>query len=164
MWVSVQDLGLSTWIKENIPALPLHASTQMTVHNLEGVLNLEKLGFTRAVLSRETSIHEINDILGKYKSDDIKRYINYPIMNAIVPIKFLSNFLNTYFPNSVSHIITLYSSGIFTTVLLWVLLVIYIIFDNHYSLYTLIQNYLYHMLEYILFLLYHFYLLYLLLV
>lgn len=35
---------------------------------------------------------KINDILGKYKNEDLKRYINYPIMNAIVPIKFLSNY------------------------------------------------------------------------
>lgn len=58
----IQDLGLASWLRKNIPTLPLHASTQMTVHNLEGVLKLEKLGFTRAVLSRETSIHEISDI------------------------------------------------------------------------------------------------------
>ena len=63
--IIVQDLGLAVWIKENIPTLPLHASTQMTVHNLEGVLKLEKLGFSRAVLSRETSIHEISDIYKK---------------------------------------------------------------------------------------------------
>ena len=35
---------------------------------------------------------KINDILGKYKNKDLKRYINYPIMNAIVPIKFLCNY------------------------------------------------------------------------
>ena len=35
---------------------------------------------------------KINDILGKYKNEDLKRYINYPIMNAIVPIKFLCNY------------------------------------------------------------------------
>lgn len=35
---------------------------------------------------------KINDILRKYKSDDTNRYVNYPIMNAIVPIKFISNY------------------------------------------------------------------------
>lgn len=35
---------------------------------------------------------KINDILNKYKGNDLKRYINYPIMNAIVPVKFLSNY------------------------------------------------------------------------
>lgn len=42
--------------------MPIHASTQMTVHNLEGVLELEKLGFKRVVLSRELSIEEIEYI------------------------------------------------------------------------------------------------------
>lgn len=35
---------------------------------------------------------KIWDILGKYKNENSKRYINYPIMNAIVPAKFLSNY------------------------------------------------------------------------
>jgi len=60
--IIVQDFGLATWIKKNIPLLPLHASTQMTIHNLEGASKLEKLGFSRVVLSRETSIYEISDI------------------------------------------------------------------------------------------------------
>ena len=60
-------------------------------------------------------------------SDILFRILDFIANN--LPIKFLSDFLNNYFPNSLYHIITLYSSGIFTTVLLWVLLVIYIIFD-----------------------------------
>ena len=42
--------------------MPIHASTQMTIHNLEGVLELEKLGFKRVVLSRELSLEEIEYI------------------------------------------------------------------------------------------------------
>ena len=44
-------------------------STQMTIHNLDGALELEKLGFRRVVLSRELSIDEINDIC---KNTDIE--------------------------------------------------------------------------------------------
>ena len=44
-----------------------------------------------------------------------------------IPVPVVSNFINSYFPNSVSHIIDMYSSGIFTTVLLWLLCVVYII-------------------------------------
>ena len=44
-----------------------------------------------------------------------------------IPVPIVSNFINSYFPNSVSHIIDMYSSGIFTTVLLWLLCVVYII-------------------------------------
>lgn len=60
--IIVQDLGLAKYLIDNIPGLPIHASTQMTVHNLQGVLKLEKLGFDRVVLSRELSCDEIEYI------------------------------------------------------------------------------------------------------
>lgn len=58
----VQDLGLAKYLIAHFPLLPIHASTQMTVHNLQGVLELEKLGFQRVVLSRELSADEIEYI------------------------------------------------------------------------------------------------------
>lgn len=60
--IIVQDLGLAKKLIELFPDLPIHASTQMTVHNLDGVLEAEKLGFKRVVLSRELSIDEIKYI------------------------------------------------------------------------------------------------------
>lgn len=44
-----------------------------------------------------------------------------------VPITFLTNFINKYFPNSVASIIRSYTTGIFTTVLIWGLVIIYVI-------------------------------------
>lgn len=58
----VQDVGLARFLMKLFPDLPIHASTQMTIHNLEGVQELEKLGYSRAVLSRELSISEIEFI------------------------------------------------------------------------------------------------------
>lgn len=60
--IIVQDLGLAKQLINNFPDLAIHASTQMSVHNLQGVLQLEKLGFKRVVLSRELSIEEIEYI------------------------------------------------------------------------------------------------------
>lgn len=60
--IIVQDLGLGKFLIDNFPNLNIHASTQMSVHNLEGVLELEKLGFKRVVLSREVSLKEIEHI------------------------------------------------------------------------------------------------------
>ncbi len=60
--IIIQDLGLASYLRENYPEIPLHGSTQMTVHNLEGVKQLENLGFSRVVLSRELSIEEIKYI------------------------------------------------------------------------------------------------------
>lgn len=60
--IIVQDLGLAKYIIKNMPEMDVHASTQMTIHNLQGVLALEKLGFKRVVLSRELSLSEIEYI------------------------------------------------------------------------------------------------------
>ena len=60
--IIIQDLGLANQLLKAFPDITLHASTQMTVHNLEGVKQLEKLGFKRVVLSRELSINEIEHI------------------------------------------------------------------------------------------------------
>ena len=57
--IIIQDLGLATELIHRIPNLPIHASTQMTIHNLEGVNLLKDLGFKRVVLSRELSLEEI---------------------------------------------------------------------------------------------------------
>lgn len=60
--VIVQDMGAVALVKECCPSLPLHASTQMAVHNKAGALYLQSLGFSRIVLARELSIKEIKDI------------------------------------------------------------------------------------------------------
>ena len=57
--VLVQDLGLAKIIRQRYPTLPLHASTQMTVHNLAGARLLEEMGFAQVVLARELSKEEI---------------------------------------------------------------------------------------------------------
>ena len=58
----VQDLGIARLVRRHFPGLPLHASTQLVAHNLEGVLALKELGFTRVVLSRELSLEDIRSI------------------------------------------------------------------------------------------------------
>ena len=60
--IIVQDLGLAKLLIDNFPDLDIHASTQMSVHNLEGVKKLESLGFKRVVLSRELPLSEIEYI------------------------------------------------------------------------------------------------------
>lgn len=58
----IQDLGLLEYLIKNYPEIPVHASTQMTTHNLAGVKQLENMGIQRVVLSRELSINEIKNI------------------------------------------------------------------------------------------------------
>ena len=58
----IQDLALAYLVKTNYSQIEIHASTQMAIHNLEGVQALEKLGFKRVVLARETPLKEIKRI------------------------------------------------------------------------------------------------------
>lgn len=67
--IIVQDLGLAKKLIKMFPDLPIHGSTQMTVHNLNGALELQELGFKRVVLSRELSANEIEYIT---KNSDIE--------------------------------------------------------------------------------------------
>ena len=60
--ILVQDLGLASAIRQYLPDIPLHASTQMSIHNLQGVEAAAEMGMTRAVLARELSIEQIRYI------------------------------------------------------------------------------------------------------
>ena len=57
--VLVQDLGVLRMLRQTVPDLPVHASTQMTVHSLDGVKQCADLGMSRVVLSRELSRDQI---------------------------------------------------------------------------------------------------------
>ena len=60
--ILVQDWGVLDTLRRVVPEVPLHASTQMTVHTLSGVEEAARLGLTRAVLARELSRGEIAEI------------------------------------------------------------------------------------------------------
>ncbi len=63
--VIVADVGGASLISKYIPELPLHASTQMSVHNSEYGERLLDLGFSRAVLAREMSLENIKSFISK---------------------------------------------------------------------------------------------------
>ena len=67
--IIVQDLGVARIARQVAPSLELHGSTQMTATNLETVQFLERLGFTRVVLSRELSLDEIRHICAHAKAE-----------------------------------------------------------------------------------------------
>lgn len=60
--ILVQDLGLAKVLRRAVPDIPLHASTQMSIHNLAGAEAAAQLGMTRVVLARELSLEEIRFI------------------------------------------------------------------------------------------------------
>ncbi len=67
--ILIQDLGMLDLVHQTFPNLEVHASTQMHIHNLDGVLMAQKLGCKRVVLARETSIEEIENIKKKTSID-----------------------------------------------------------------------------------------------
>ena len=60
--ILVQDLGLLSVLKRAVPDIPLHASTQMSIHSLDGVKAAAAMGLERAVLARELSLDQIRYI------------------------------------------------------------------------------------------------------
>ncbi len=91
----VQDLGLAKILSENFPQVELHASTQMGLHNLEGVQAILKFGFKRIVLARETPLSEIKRI-----KDNVNVEIEYFTHGALC-VSFSGNcYLSSYLLNA----------------------------------------------------------------
>ncbi len=79
----VQDLGVARMCRRHFPELQLHASTQLVAHNLEGVLALGELGFTRVVLSRELSLDEITSIRRRCGGIELECFIHGALCYSI---------------------------------------------------------------------------------
>lgn len=63
--IIIQDLGLASVLREKIPELPLHASTQLTVHSPSALCYLKEKGFKRVVVAREVSKEQLAEICKK---------------------------------------------------------------------------------------------------
>ncbi len=74
--IIVQDLGIAKVMRESFPSLPLHGSTQLAVHTINGVKELQSLGFSRVVLSRELSFDEIKAIREACPDVELKIFIH----------------------------------------------------------------------------------------
>ena len=67
--ILIQDLGMLDLVHQTYPNLEIHASTQMHIHNVDGVIMANKLGCKRVVLARETPIEVVEDIIKKTNVD-----------------------------------------------------------------------------------------------
>lgn len=91
----IQDLGLISLVSKNFPEIEIHASTQMGIHNLEAIKALNKFGFKRIVLSRETPLNEIKRI-----NDNTNIEIEYFAHGALC-VSFSGNcYLSSYLNNA----------------------------------------------------------------
>lgn len=73
--IIIQDLGMFDLVRKVYPNLELHASTQMHIHNLNGVLNLQKWGAKRVVMARETSYETLKEIK-KHTSIELEVFVH----------------------------------------------------------------------------------------
>ncbi|MBP1908422.1 U32 family peptidase [Methanolobus bombayensis] len=63
--IILEDLGLFFLLKKHFPDLPLHASTQMTIHNPQGVDFIGNAGASRVILSRELTTDQVKSIIDR---------------------------------------------------------------------------------------------------
>lgn len=96
--VIVQDLAVARLVRNFFPGIPLHASTQMTIHNSLGVQQLADLGFERVVLARELHLDEIRDIVRK-SSIGIECFIHGALCFSISGQCYFSSFLGGHSGN-----------------------------------------------------------------
>lgn len=74
--IITQDLGVARIMRESFPSLPLHGSTQLAVHTISGVREMQDLGFERVVLSRELTLDEIRNIRNACPDIELKVFIH----------------------------------------------------------------------------------------
>jgi len=96
--VILQDLAVARLARRHFPGIPLHASTQMTIHNSLGVAQLEELGFERVVLARELHLDEISDIIAK-SNIEIECFIHGALCFSFSGQCFFSSFLGGHSGN-----------------------------------------------------------------
>lgn len=74
--IILQDTGLAYIMAKHFPHLEMHASTQMAVHNSQGVEFLKKSGFRRIILARELSLNEIEKIRKDHRDVELEVFIH----------------------------------------------------------------------------------------
>jgi len=96
--VIVQDLAVARLARAHFPGLPVHASTQMTIHNTPGVQQLADLGFERVVLARELHLDEIRAIVAASPLE-IECFIHGALCFSISGQCYFSSFLGGHSGN-----------------------------------------------------------------
>jgi putative protease len=91
--VIIQDLGIASLSKAIVPDLDMHASTQMTIHNIAGVKWAAKFGFKRVILARELGILEVEEILKETEDIEIEIFAHGALCYSYSGQCLLSSFI-----------------------------------------------------------------------
>lgn len=97
--VIVQDLGVIHMCREYFPGLTIHASTQMGIHNSDGIAAAEKLGVKRVILERQTSLDEIEIISRKHPEMELEVFIHGALCCCVSGSCLLSSWLGGWSGN-----------------------------------------------------------------
>ncbi|MGI5880636.1 MAG: DUF3656 domain-containing U32 family peptidase [Syntrophomonadaceae bacterium] len=74
--VIIQDIGLLNAVRQLLPDLKLHASTQMTIHNTDAISLVKKIGVKRVVLAREMTCGEILNLCQNHNDIEIEVFVH----------------------------------------------------------------------------------------
>ena len=85
--ILIQDMGLFNILREACPEMPLHASTQMSLHTPGGAALLKELGASRVVLAREMSLKEIEEV-SKKTDVELEAFVHGALCIAFRPVLF----------------------------------------------------------------------------
>ena len=96
--IIIQDLGFAERLKNEIPDIVLHASTQMGIHNYQGAIFARKLGFKRVILSRETTLEDIRQIRAN-SSVELEFFVHGALCVAFSGNCYLSSLASGYSGN-----------------------------------------------------------------
>lgn len=88
----VADMGLADAIRRCCPKMPLHASTQMCVHNKAGAQLACESGFKRVVLARELSLEDIREITGE-SGIEAEVFVHGALCSSVSGLCLLSSFI-----------------------------------------------------------------------
>jgi len=91
--VIIQDLGIACLSQAIVPDLDMHASTQMTIHNVQGVKWAVKFGFKRVILARELGIFEVEEILKETEKIEIEIFAHGALCYSYSGQCLLSSFI-----------------------------------------------------------------------
>lgn len=89
----LQDLAAVKYAKQICPDIELHASTQMAVHNTEGVKVLSEMGFSRVVLARELSLDEIAEIKKACPETELEVFVHGALCMSVSGCCYLSSII-----------------------------------------------------------------------
>ncbi len=91
--IIIQDFGILSLLKKYFPEIPVHASTQMAVHTIEGISFLSKEGISRTILSRELSVKEIRNLKKAHKDMELEVFIHGALCYSFSGLCFASGVL-----------------------------------------------------------------------